>query len=643
MSPVSKTVMEAPLLRLPVELIQEIAGYIGDPKDLCSFVSSCRQTYYYLGSDFVHIQCAKAGAKVFAGARTHISSLEWKSTLDTAAKGIDKDIFARILDIYIAHYPQCLDLWSSSSPGFHEIRYDRRHRRLYVVGVNDGPLITAVDYHNSAAVQLLLDRGAKILRSDFEKRWEPSFCPLYHALRYSTVDIVRSLIAAGHMVNEVHTAQAVGSNNVELAEMLIDLGLQAKYAEHEEFSRRGYWALGDPARIPRKFWGSIPFSLVLNRGADKDTRMLDLVIRKGKCIKEFDRGEHWEGPTRLSASAPVGLALNAKCPRIAISLLEQQVQKDLHDPRVLRRIIDRLCYAYFEDQHREHGKPPNFHATFTTFMKGFHPKFTPYLFRSKLASSDEHATAKALSAGSDFLLSTVLQNCSPSQEVVKHLFRNGCTVSTDMLLTELRDVWVSASHCLASNKNRRPDLRVCSKCDQIGGILTRFGHKKCSLKSSMSRLDALLSRMSTDSIDAPGSILILSDDERYEDRESITTPLDFAVSRGLWDVAYRLIYYGADLSLLNKRSRDSICRLYKDTFVRGGDIHPLVQDARDGKFLPDKRAFSSGLGPKRDRERQVLTLVMMTIGLAEHLHNKRCDSDGWEVASLQKRFTRTRR
>lgn len=634
MSQASKPVREAAFLRLPVELIQEIAGYIRDPNDLCAFVSSCRQTYYYVGKDLVHVQCAKAGAEAFASSRTDSKHREWKSTLDCAAKGTDKDVFAWILDIYIAHYPQCLNRWPELSPG-NDMSY--------------GPLNTAIKYHNFEVFQLLLDRGAEILRPGHEPRWDAMKCPLWLAVKSSSIDVARSLIAADHLTNRVHAEQAVVSNNVELAEMVCERAIQAIREVREELAERGGWALNDTAR---DFCEDIPFDLVFKHGEDKDTRMLDFLIRKGKPIDEIDiitrRREHVNYP--LSHSAPVGIALTSKCPQTAISLLRQQIQKDLHEPIMIRDIIDRVCRHYSEDQRGEHGKSPEFHSTYMTFVEGFHPEFTPYLFRHKHPHlRDMH---EDLREGCDFLLSTVLQNCSPSHEVVSYLLANGCTVSTDMLLAELYQVWKSASHCL-TRKGRHPNIPVCEGCHESDGVQSRFADKQCSLKTSLSRLDSLLDLMSTEAIDAIGTVTeaiyfncdcdYSACDGCYEDRQSITTPLDFAVSRGLWIVAYRLLHYGADLFLLNKRSKDTIRKMYKETFANGGDIHPLVLDAWDGKFVPDKVEFSSGIDPKRDEQRQALALVMMTTGLKKPPQDKSRDSAGRKGVSHQKRFTGHRR
>ncbi|KAK6224142.1 hypothetical protein LQW54_000290 [Pestalotiopsis sp. IQ-011] len=68
--------------------------------------------------------------------------------------------------------------------------------------------------------------------------------------------------------------------------------------------------------------------------------------------------------------------------------------------------------------------------------------------------------------------------------------------------------------------------------------------------------------------------------------------------------------------------------MYKETFANGGDIHPLVLDAWDGKFVPDKVEFSNGIDPKRDEQRQALALVMMTTGLEKPPQEKRRDTAG---------------
>lgn len=645
MSQVSKTSMDAPLLRLPVELVQQIAGYVTDPITLCAFVSSCRQTYFYVGKDFVHIQSSKAYLKARARNRRTTMDGQVLSTLERAARAcVDKDIFAWILDLYMAHSPKCL---------YRLPKFDCKGQR------NPNPLELAITNQNVEAIQLLLDRGMDFIRVGDPRDWTARHCPLSLALQHPSSGIARSLITAGHAAQRSHAEQAVGSNNVALAEMVIDRALQSEYAKRARLRRAG-WAVRDDVFIVPDFWSSFPLRLVFNHGADKDTKMLDLVIGKGKSIQEVDYRpnyppsrayEYWPfaDPSRPSLldSAPVGVAVKSKCPRIAISLLKQQVQEDLHDPKVVRRIIIRLCRYYSEDQRKEDGKPPNFHATYTTFMKGFHPQFTPYLFHKNLRQQHccdsltgaPRADAECVRNGCDFLLTTVLQHCSPSHEVVSYLLTNGCTVSTDMLLAELYRFWNAASHCLAS-EDRDPDLPVCDQCDEYEGVENRFAQGKCTLRSSMSRLDALLSRMSIDSIDAIGEVTVKATSRwfRYTERKLTTTPLDFALIHGLWTVAYRLIHYGADLSLITKKAKDSIRKLYKKTFVNGGDLHPLVLDAWDGNFILDKTAFSHGLGPKRDLQRQVLTLVMLTIGLDMPPQDKRYDDYDFEVVTSRRKF-----
>lgn len=149
----TQTTMESPILRLPIEILQQIADNIDDARAICAFVSSCRQTYHYIGADFVHIQCAKSWAR----RQPMDMGLGWinqqsaerdtsSSTLEAAAKRcLDMRVFARILDLYVAHYPRCLEIGA----------FDVFNPSVNIV------LLDAVRYKNSAAEKLLIERGAK--------------------------------------------------------------------------------------------------------------------------------------------------------------------------------------------------------------------------------------------------------------------------------------------------------------------------------------------------------------------------------------------------------------------------------------------------------------------------------------------------
>ncbi|ETS73591.1 hypothetical protein PFICI_14537 [Pestalotiopsis fici W106-1] len=187
---------EAPLLRLSTELYQMIAEYLKDPEDLAALVNCCKTCMLVFGKDFVHIRSAKRWALEQAGIYYPA-----KSTLQMAAACcFDKDVFMWILDLYIKHYPQCIErdrLWYEHwSPEF-----------------VDGLLEIAIRYGNTVAVQAFLDRGMNIPRSAdvneilYEFRF-PLSLALWRTENPSYMNIVRSLLDAGHYVTQDPLATA---------------------------------------------------------------------------------------------------------------------------------------------------------------------------------------------------------------------------------------------------------------------------------------------------------------------------------------------------------------------------------------------------------------------------------------------------
>lgn len=155
-------------------------------------------------------------------------------------------------------------------------------------------------------------------------------------------------------------------------------------------------------------------------------------------------------------------------------------------------------------------------------------------------------------------------------------------------------------------KYKDADVELCKKCVDSDAFAYQI-RKKHTLRSRVSHLDALLSRANSFVLNDK---VRLSDDPEAVDIKKVTL-LSYAITRRLWIVAHRLIHHGADLSSLDEDAKASVRELYRKTFHGGS--HPLVADARAGKFVPDTKVLTRGL--KGNAEEQALTLVMLTIGL----------------------------
>lgn len=306
--------MEAPILRLPAEILLEILEYVHDPVATCAIVSSCRQTYRYVGKDFVHIQCAKDWAER-ERMNTEPPSV---STLRSAARRcFDMEVFMWILDVYMVHSPHCLQRGRSDAEGI----------------TGNMVLHAAVRSGNTAAVKLLLERGAEVPKpgdpvyDGVPEVWAPHKCSLSSALMNKNISrgMYRGLLEAGHAANFDHVARAVEKNDPELVKAMVARAIEGETQP----------AGGIPCPI-----GDVPLSKAFRKGRDGDMRVLEVLIAENLLAEEGeyedfmltyvieihprppgkprrpDPDEEYDGydeyPTAMSF--PVGYAIRKKCP-----------------------------------------------------------------------------------------------------------------------------------------------------------------------------------------------------------------------------------------------------------------------------------------------------------------------------------------
>ncbi|KAF3024874.1 hypothetical protein E8E14_011899 [Neopestalotiopsis sp. 37M] len=309
---------------LPTELFQEIASYLTDPRDLAAFVNCCKTSLLALGKELIHI----ASAKEWAAAHAEKEALRlWddsdyessppKATLVWASERCsDKDEFTWILNLYKKHYPKCLEY-----KGF---RLDELEEPTYAFHYKNLPLEMAILHRNTTAVKVLLDQGVKIPKTarnwmlqaypgetDFGSSWsfKDDYSPLGVAIQSHenlSMDIIRSLVDAGHYVTKMHIFQAVRMNNGDLYKLFLKQALESSKPEHRS-------SVLDVQYINE--------AIHYSRGGD--CKMLDVLIQSGVSVVDEDHAARlMENPYTCTLTE---LAIRLAHPQQALFLIRHQL------------------------------------------------------------------------------------------------------------------------------------------------------------------------------------------------------------------------------------------------------------------------------------------------------------------------------
>ncbi|ETS86934.1 hypothetical protein PFICI_00762 [Pestalotiopsis fici W106-1] len=637
----------APFLRLPTELLHDIVQYIEEPEDVAAFVSSCKHCMLALGKDFVHVRSAKLWIV--------IQPLEdlWRyrswdakplTTLEMAIeRTFDKDILEWILDLHVTNYPQCLE------------------EETIISSVEPSLLVKAIHHHNKAAVQLLLDRGVKILKStatveEVNKHWEGLICPLLSALDEFPIskDIVHVLLEAGHYVDHEHLCRSIWKDNPELVSLLLERAPESYATEARRYQLLEYAVIGGDDEDPKLLEmlinsgmdiGSAPeaernrlLKTAITKGKDRDTKILEYLINRGLDI-ESKTGRYldpeYPGRPKL-AFDPIKYSIQAGYPQSAIFLLRQQVLQGLHTLESLPNLAQPVFEVYAGSQLR---RPEVYSHNFgyVEFTMALHAEFTTSICNA--LTLEEADVEQKYREGCDFIMSQVLQHSIHSSKLMTYMLANGCRILPEFIFQEI-EFWRMAEHCLVTN-HEHPYRKLCKRCKKRKGIRNPCPKGDSSYTEAMSHLDLLLSWAGSDLINSRNKVNIVR--KRVQEEVEMTpldyawagsssiskvkltsgrvkevvemTLLDYALVNCIWPVVFCLVRHGADLTSLDPRAEQSIRQMYNDNalwWAKGGNVP--IEDAMAGRFVPERQVFGQDMS-EGSQATQALALVMLTIGL----------------------------